>query len=50
LKKADDLITRMIDDFKVIEYPAQESLGEFWKNEHEGMREQYQTKSRQKPK
>jgi AbrB family looped-hinge helix DNA binding protein len=41
LEKVNKIISEMTDDFKDMEYYAEESLKELWKNEPEGVWEQY---------
>ncbi len=51
LKKVNDILSKMTDDFKDMEYYTEQSLGQFWKNEPKGMWEQYlKPKSKQKRK
>jgi len=52
LKKINEMISEMSDDFKDMERHTENSLGEFWKNEPDGIWEQYlkpkQTKQKKK--
>jgi AbrB family looped-hinge helix DNA binding protein len=41
IKKVNQIISQMRDDFKDIERHTEESLREFWKDEPEGVWEQY---------
>lgn len=49
LEKVNKIISEMTDDFKDMEHYAEQSLKEFWKNEPEGVWEQY-LKPKQKQK
>jgi AbrB family looped-hinge helix DNA binding protein len=41
LKKVNEIISQMSDDFKDMEHYTEESLKEFWQNEPEGVWERY---------